>query len=493
MRQPRGIALLLFAIALVAHFGYFALGHSHLMPGDSRDYLDGGRSLLDRGTILDSDGLPQTRRGPGYVPVVALLDARPFALTALNHVFGALCAPLTFFLALPLSRRIAVFAGSLVALHPDVVVWSDFVLSESFFLVVMLAALLLVQRSRYALAGLLLGYAVVTRPIAVLVPVALALTLFRKRRAAAVLLACGYLFPLLWIARNRMEAGAAVLTSTAGENLLLWRAGGAVAMQDRGFTLSLLPSEREDALRHHLFAEVQPGLGRLALNEARARYGPHPTHLQTAEVSRSMGRQLILTTPIGFIESTFHAFVHMLCDPAEGWPFLGLALAVPLALLALAGSLQPRFALFSATLWSLVITTAGPEAATYTRFRLPLLPLMAILAAAAVDSLLKRVPLEPHLALRAPARAEIAAEELAAGRAAPGVGRDGGDGDGDRQGGPADDRDVEAEDRRVVDLAEGDGYECGRADQHGQHDRKGAPARQLLAELLCLHRCVHGN
>ncbi|HKR98586.1 MAG TPA: phospholipid carrier-dependent glycosyltransferase [Candidatus Dormibacteraeota bacterium] len=391
MQQPRSIALLLFAVALVAHFGYLALGDSHLLPGDSRDYLDAGRSLLERGTILDSDGLPRTRRGPGYVPVVALLGARPFALTALNHLFGALCAPLTFFLALPLSRRIAVFAGSLVALHPDMVVWSDFVLSEPFFLVLMLAALLLAQRSRYALAGLVLGYAIVTRPIAVLVPIALALalTLSRKRRAAVVLLACGYLFPLLWMARNRMEAGATVLTSTAGENLLLWRAGGAVAMQDRGFTLSLLPSAREDELRHHLFAEVQPRLGRLALDEARVRYGPNPTRLQIVDVSRSMGRHLILTTPLGFIESTIHSFVHMLCDPAEHWALLGLVISVPLALLALAGSLQPRAALLSATFWSLVITTAGPEAATYTRFRLPLLPLMAILAAAAVESFRK--------------------------------------------------------------------------------------------------------
>jgi len=387
--QPRGIASLLFAVALVAHFGYFALGYSHLMPGDSRDYLDAGRSLLDRGAILDSDGKPQTRRGPGYVPVVALFGARPLPLTALNHVLGALCAPLTFLLALPLSRRAAVFAGSLVALHPDVVVWSDYVLSESFFLLMLLAALLLVQRSRFALAGFVLGYAVLTRPIAILVPLALALVLFRKRRAAIVLLACGYLFPLLWIVRNRVEAGAAVLTSTAGENLLLWRAGGAVAMQDRGFTLSFLPSEREDELRHHLFAEVQPRLGRLALDEARVRYGPNPTHLQIVTVSREMGRHLILATPVGFIESTIHSFVHMLFDPVERWPLVGLFVSVPLALLALIGSLQPRVALFSAAVWSLIITTAGPEAATYTRFRLPLIPLMAILAATAVESFVK--------------------------------------------------------------------------------------------------------
>jgi len=95
----RNIAFALFAGALLLHLGFFLQDYSHVMAGDTGEYLESANALLHRGAILDHDGQPQTRRGPGYIPLVALVLAcggGVTALTLLNHLFAACFAPLTF-------------------------------------------------------------------------------------------------------------------------------------------------------------------------------------------------------------------------------------------------------------------------------------------------------------------------------------------------------------------------------------------------------------
>lgn len=409
----RGIVVLLFAGSLLLHVAIFARGHSHVQPGDSGDYLSAARALLQHGTILNSRGVPATERGPGYVPVVALVMALGGgigALTLLNHLFAALAAPLTFWVADTgtRSRTTAAIAGAVVAVHPDLLAWSDLVMSEAFFVLMFVTALLAAVHAMRTgsiraglLAGLAFGYAVLTRPVAILLPLVAVVALYvaRQRRAAAVVLLVSYLLPAGWVVRNRVERGVAILTSTSGEIALLWRAAGAVTMQEKGFAVSLLPSAREDAWARHFCASVQPRLGRMLAARAHHRYGGAVDEVRSATVASEMGRQLIAQFPLAFIESTAHAFIHLLGDPSFQMldtgpvifsaPALAISMVVSVVLAAatIAGSLlvwwvsKPAGVLFSGMFWTLAAVSSGPEAALYTRFRVPLVPMMAILAA----------------------------------------------------------------------------------------------------------------
>ena len=377
--SARNIAFALFAGALLLHIGFFLQDYSHVMPGDTGEYLESARALLDQHAILDHDGQPQTRRGPGYIPLVALVLAcggGVASLTLLNHLFAACFAPLTFAIARAsgASLAAATAAAVIVTIHPDVLSWSDFVLSEPLFVLLMLIGLLLILRQRELAGAIFLGLAILTRPIAILVP------LFVARRRFATILLVAYLFPVLWIVRNKVETGATVLSSTANENMLLWRATGVVTMAEKGFTLSLFPSKREDDYRHHFFFTVQRRLGNLAIDEAKRRYGPHPTHIQISGVSPKIAREIIGEHPFAFFESTVHSVVHLLGDPIWGSPYLGVIVSVALALLAIIGSFATPRGIIAAAFWALVITSSGPESAYYSRFRYPMIPLMAILA-----------------------------------------------------------------------------------------------------------------
>jgi hypothetical protein len=383
--SARNIAFALFAGALLLHIGFFLQDYSHVMPGDTGEYLESANALLHRGAILDHDGQPQTRRGPGYIPLVAIVLAcggGVASLTLLNHLFAACFAPLTFAIAREscgTSVAAATCAAGIVAIHADILSWSDFVLSEAFFVLLMLIALVLILRGHDAVGAVLLGLAILTRPIAILVPLAVAVFTRRPRRIATIVL-IAYLFPTLWIVRNEVETGAAVLSSTANENMLLWRAAGAVTMEEKGFTLSLFPSKREDDYRHHFFFTVQHRLGNLAIDEAQRRYGPHPTHIQIATVSPPIARRIILERPFAFIESTLHSVTHLLGDPIWGAPYVGVIVSIAFALLAIAGSFATPHRIIAAAFWALVIASSGPESAYYSRFRYPTIPLMAILA-----------------------------------------------------------------------------------------------------------------
>jgi len=394
----RNIAFALFAGALLLNLGFFLQDYSHVMAGDTGEYLESANALLHRGAILDHDGQPQTRRGPGYIPLVALVLAcggGVTALTLLNHLFAACFAPLTFAIARASGTSLvgAIAAAVIVAIHPDVLSWSDFVLSEAMFVLLLLVALLLILRGQYAIASVFLGVAILTRPIAILVPLFVAPLIESplaprsgervaggRVRGVITILLISYLFPILWIARNKIETGEAVLSSTADENLLLWRAAGAVTMAEKGFTLSLFPSKREDDYRHHFFFTVQHRLGNLAIDEAKRRYGPHPTHIQIATVSPPIARTIIREHPFAFAESALHSVVHLLGDPIWGWPYVGVIVSVALALLAIAGSFAARQRIIAAAFLALVVVSSGPESAYYSRFRYPMIPLIAILA-----------------------------------------------------------------------------------------------------------------
>ena len=186
----------------------------------------------------------------------------PLLLGALYSVFGAhigVAQVLNVLLGIGVVLLIAVFAfrlagrtAALVAagvaiVHPALLAGDGVILTEPLALLLMLAALLTLERDRYVLAGLFTGLLVLTRPSAQLyVPVlALYLLVSAKRRlgwragwrpglkAAVVFGLVAVVTVLPWVIRNQVEFGKPVLVTSNGFNLAaIW---SPLAIESGGF------------------------------------------------------------------------------------------------------------------------------------------------------------------------------------------------------------------------------------------------------------------
>ncbi len=150
------------------------------VTGDSEGYLAPAWELA-RGLGLDLG--KRTPAYPGFVAgVIAVAGEDLRALAFVQHALGVLTAVLTFLLGrLTFGRAVGLGAGMLTALNGGLMLAGQSVMTEALFvplIVGALAALVAALRARrawlYVLAGLLLGAATLTRPVAqVLLPLAL--------------------------------------------------------------------------------------------------------------------------------------------------------------------------------------------------------------------------------------------------------------------------------------------------------------------------------
>jgi 4-amino-4-deoxy-L-arabinose transferase-like glycosyltransferase len=195
----------------------------------------------ERGNGKGRAGIPNTFRTPGYPLLLALLNDNVTAIV----VVQALLAGLTVFLAgLVGSRlfnsRVGLLGASLLAVDIPSIFSSGMVMSEVLFTlsVVLAAALVWGVGSRKPqaasckplLAGLVLGFAVLVRPVALLafVPFGVALVARRTWRGLVMMLATFSLLPGLWMARNYHHYRRFSLTSNGGYNLLYANAAAVV-------------------------------------------------------------------------------------------------------------------------------------------------------------------------------------------------------------------------------------------------------------------------
>lgn len=375
---------------------------------DDRDYLGVARNLhaaylADAGHWFEV-GL---RRPPVY-PLFMRLVFEAFgshyaAVVAAQIGVGVATVALTYwFASLQLPRGAALAAASLVALDPASVVFSNQMLTETlftFFLVVALALTLVGARSGsmapLAIAGIALGIATLTRPVAEYLPLVLVATLIviaraRMRRALALscALAAGYALPVgAWVIHNDIRTGVPVVSTIDGHNMLDYRAVGALV---------------EDGEKPW---EARAYVGeRLA---ARLDGGENPA--EVSRVQMRLGIEILAEHPVGAVESWAKGEARLLGGPAKtetatlltgrarvtGAPLLGLVALSQLVtiLLVVAGGagivgllvrrLEPRALWISAvTVLYLVVISGGPEA--YSRFRVPVTPCLAVLGVAAV-------------------------------------------------------------------------------------------------------------
>ena len=173
------------------------------------------------------------RRPPIYslfaAGVMWLFGESLAAVAFAQHVLGVITVGLAYWLGrLTFGRLAGLLAGLLVALDSVLILYEHYVLSEPLFTLVLLGACLTFvvalrrdTTSWYVLAGLALGLAVLTRPVAQSILLAVPPALLIQRgglrgawKPTLLVLAAAGLLIVPWMARNRLVYGS---FSTSGQ------------------------------------------------------------------------------------------------------------------------------------------------------------------------------------------------------------------------------------------------------------------------------------
>ena len=330
-RHPDVLAVTLVAFTAVALRGAFFLRAPVFATGDSEGYLAPAFDLA-RGLGFDLS----LKRTPAYPGLVALViaawgeDLR--ALAFAQHALGVLTAVLTFALGrLTFGLAAGLGAGLLTALNGALVLSEHTVMTEALFVplvVATLAALVAALRARrlwlYALAGLLLAGATLTRPVAqVLVPlVPLAILLVERRWRPTLLLSAAALGAfavvlLPWVVRSASEQDSASIGSL-GQTLV-----GRTARHDRGQFTYFDPAVHDaeaDPARLHARRVLQQSAdngssGKAIHTRLRKELGLSPA--EADRLMRELAVEAILRRPDYYLRGTLQRFVRLSLGSVE--------------------------------------------------------------------------------------------------------------------------------------------------------------------------------
>jgi hypothetical protein len=337
--------------------------------------------------------------GSHYVAVVAVQLVFSVATVALTYWLGSLIVP----------RRYALVAAAALAIDPASIVFSNQMLSETLFALLLTAALALAVLARQhsslgvaCLAGVLLGVAILTRPVAQYLPLVLAVAvaaaptaLRRSALAVAVAMVVGSVVLVgAWVVRNEAKTGVATVSTIDGYNMLQYRAVGAL-VED---------GEPRNLAQHDVLVRLAP----------HVRPGDNAARISRAELG--VGLSILAQHPVGALKSWARGEAKLLVGPARTetavlltgspdvrGPALNALVVVEelvTIVIVVAGGLgilgllvgrirRPELWFLAATVIYLVAVSGGPEA--YSRFRVPVAPLLVVLGAGALEAVNARM------------------------------------------------------------------------------------------------------
>lgn len=242
--------LVIFLVALLVRAGMLLVvqhDQERMYRPDSSSYT------VPAVNLLEGHGFSQQTRTPYHpdtlrTPLYPAFIAAVYAISGRNplHVAGAqvllscITAVLVYLLGYRLLKeRVAFVGGILFAVSLGPAVYSVFILSETLFTFLLLAgfyflAIYKEQRKAVwlALGGMVMGLAVLCRPIALFMPVIglAALLIFHQDRLRDFLTAgLAYTLPFAlvlspWLVRNYLITGKATVTTITGINLIFYNA-----------------------------------------------------------------------------------------------------------------------------------------------------------------------------------------------------------------------------------------------------------------------------
>jgi 4-amino-4-deoxy-L-arabinose transferase-like glycosyltransferase len=382
-----------------------------LRSPDSGEYMALARSLAaGRGFTTDIAGasLPDFRRTPVYplllTPLVAAFpepSSATLAAAALNLAISIATVALTFAIAARTGgRRAAIAASVVLATDLTSATYANLVLTETVFTALLVTAVLVLVGAgsvkhppraaarRPLAAGALLGAAALCRPIGLFLSAAASPAViaqhWRRSRASVVfgLIGLNGIFVAVlgvWVVRNMLTFGVASLSPVGAVNLYFHRAAY-VQAQLEGSDVEQVRARWEAA-----FAERSAGWTEMQKmswlsQEARRILAAHPLVYLTVYargLSRMFGPErehlagMLGIAPGGRLQR-----------PVVLISWLQLAILYALAAVGTVCGLRAPSArvatILAVGLIVYLVAMAGPE--VYSRFRVPLMPLLAVLA-----------------------------------------------------------------------------------------------------------------
>jgi hypothetical protein len=395
IRNSKFEILLITAVAALTNFLYFALTLPDYLFPDSLTYLTPAHNLLRGLGFVDAVGAIETLRTPGYPLLLAAFGARIVPVVIAQHAMNVAIAAGIYLLAAPrLGRFIGVTAALLFAIDTPSIHYANKILSESVFTLVLFAICWLLAVGRCPIAGVLTGVLVLIRPVAIVYFVVVAAYMLLRRarvREVVVYALLAMALPFGWALRNYARTGVLTVSSIGGTNLLLFRAGGTLAIVDNGDDFEADRRDEAEGLLDDANSEIERTLRIDDANEL-----PHAVR---ARWYSRVALRVIRQHPASFAELTLRGVLVNLLD--SRWEAMNIvtplhesivhvaldAYTAALLLFALIGAFAVRRhdlgLLAVLTVAYFIVISAGGE--SESRFRVPVMPQYAILAAAGLD------------------------------------------------------------------------------------------------------------
>jgi 4-amino-4-deoxy-L-arabinose transferase-like glycosyltransferase len=342
-----GSSIAIPSLALLARLLFFllvrpwepAVENEIILAADGRQFHNLARTLLASGHFAFSpDGAPEALRTPGYpaflAGVYALAGERPWAALLLQIGIDTFsCVLLLSALTRLFDARVGRTAAVLYALDPFLIPLSSSLLSDVPFVFLLVVALRLgaaaadrtrspaSARGAWSGVGAALGAATWIRPIALFLPLPVAVLVFlRGRRApgsaatvAAFLLAFAAVVSP-WFVRNARTFGAFGFSTSGAYNLLVLDVAAAEAGDRR---------QPQEAIRDDLLAEADADMAR----DGFTRDDLDP--FRRAAYWREVALRHIRRDPVGFAKAWIRGMVDTFANLGTTHTARMLRLAVP--------------------------------------------------------------------------------------------------------------------------------------------------------------------